>query len=375
MRLGRYAMSPSKVWRDTGVWTSTGVDSARALVVGGALQGGRYVFNARPDVPLPRRAGDSRHVVRLRKHAEGEYEWITSVEHAVGEGRAPELAGVLAALAAAAEGRTERDLRADYREAFPRATAALGRLLTLDTLRTERLADGSTAVALAASLHPERLRATMPALAAYVEKYLAPARYHIVLADADGGRWIEAHAEKQVLTLRVRTRDGALLPLAGPARPMPERLELHVDAFAKVMIFTVGATGLVGHFSFVRTPHERGWLMRFQREPEWHLPLAARHLIRAPLRRPFEGGGTLLRITLRDSLGAQTLLARELRMTVQESAIVRWMGSLGFTAMSDYAGKTEEEENRFLAEAFDALRLDLRGILAHAPAAAERAGQ
>ncbi len=96
---------------------------------------------------------------------------------------------------------------------------------------------------------------------------------------------------------------------------------------------------------------------------------------RAALRRPFEGGGTVLRITLRDGAGAQTHLTRELRTTVKESAIVRWMGSLGFTAMSDYAGKTEEEENRFLAEAFDALRLDLRGLLANAQGPAERAGQ
>jgi hypothetical protein len=156
---------------------------------------------------------------------------------------------------------------------------------------------------------------------------------------------------------------------------MPERLELRADAFAKVMIFTVGATNVVGDFSFVRAPRERGWLVRLNREPEWHLPLAVRHFIRAPLRRPFEGGGTVLRITVRDSADAQTQLTRDLRTTVKESAIVRWMGSLGFTAMSDYAGKTEEEENRFLADAFDALRLDLRGILASVPAAAERAGQ
>lgn len=374
MRLGRYAMSPSKIWGDTGIWTSSGVDSSRTLVVGGALQGGRYLFTPLPEAGLPRRTGDSRHVIRLRMRGDGEYEWSTSVEHAVGEARAAEIAGVVTALLAAAEGRADRELRADYREAFPRTTAALGRLLTLDTLRTQHHADGSTTVSLGASLHPERLRATMPALAAYVEKYLVPARYHLVLADPQGGRWLDAVARNKVLTLRVRTRDGALLPLEGPARPMPEHLELRADAFAKVMIFTVGVTNLVADFSFVRGPRERGWVMRWEREPEWHLPLAVRHLIRAPLRRPFERGGSVLRITVRDSGGAQTQLTRHARTTVKESAILRWMGSLGFTAMRDYAGKTEEEENRFLAEAFDALRLDLRALLAGAAAPTERAG-
>ncbi|MFL5583110.1 MAG: hypothetical protein ACJ8AO_22305 [Gemmatimonadaceae bacterium] len=374
MRLGRFALSPSKVWSDTGIWTSSGVDSSRTLVVSAGMQGERYVFHARADAAPPQRAGDSRHVIRLRMRGEGEYEWLTSVEHAIGEAKAPEIAGALTALLASAEGRTERETREDYREAFPRARAALGRLLTLDTLRAQRLADGSTIVSLSASMHPERLRPTMPALAAYVVKYLEPARYHAVLADRQGGHWLEADAREQVLTLRVRTRDGTLLPLEGPARAMPEHLQLRGEAFAKVMIFTVGVTDLVADFSFVRGAHDRGWLLRFDREPTWHLPLAVRHLIRAPLRRPFEGGGTVLRIAVHDSAGAQTHLTRHLTTTVKESAILRWMGSLGFTAMSDYTGPTEVEENRFIAEAFDGLRLDLRALLTGAPGPFERAG-
>ena len=40
---------------------------------------------------------------------------------------------------------------------------------------------------------------------------------------------------------------------------------------------------------------------------------------------------------------------------------MRFLGNLGFTAVSDYAGKSEEDENRFLAEAFGAMRADIAG--------------
>jgi hypothetical protein len=41
--------------------------------------------------------------------------------------------------------------------------------------------------------------------------------------------------------------------------------------------------------------------------------------------------------------------------------------------MSDFTGPTEEEENRFLAEAFDALRQDVRALVAAAPLVLEPA--
>ncbi len=62
--------------------------------------------------------------------------------------------------------------------------------------------------------------------------------------------------------------------------------------------------------------------------------------------------------------GGQTLLTRELDFAVRESAIMRFLGNLGFIAMSDYAGSVEEEESRFIAEAMAALRADVAGITA-----------
>lgn len=38
---------------------------------------------------------------------------------------------------------------------------------------------------------------------------------------------------------------------------------------------------------------------------------------------------------------------------------MRWIGNLGFTAFGEFAGKVEEEENRFLIELFQAMRSDM----------------
>jgi hypothetical protein len=217
----------------------------------------------------------------------------------------------------------------------------------------------------------------MPAFAQYVDKYVAPARYKIALADGRGGRWLDARADDNVLTFRFRTRGGQLLALDGAARPMPDSLQFHVDAFAKFLVFEVGVTQMVADFVNLRGENERGWLMRFRRPPKWHFPLAVNYLIRSSLNRPFEGSGMLFRLSLRDgeAAGAQTVLARRLDLAVEESAIVRWLGGLGFSAMNDFAGRAEVEENRFTAEALQALRADVRALTALPPLPPPAAGR
>jgi hypothetical protein len=117
----------------------------------------------------------------------------------------------------------------------------------------------------------------------------------------------------------------------------------------------------------VRTANERGWFVRWNKEPEWHLPLAATTLLRSPLRRPFADGGATLRLTVHDAPGAQTVIARRTHTAVQESAVLRFLGSLGATAMSDFAGQSEEEENRFWADGFSALGVDATLLAAMMP--------
>lgn len=370
-RLGRYALTPSKIWDDTSVWSAVGADSTRSLSLEGAYADGRYLFSARPAAPAPDQVADSRHVMRLRRVGDSEYEWNTSVEHAVGRVRAGDIADVFAATLAAVASRAaaggaaaaERGVRADYRAAFPRATAQLGQMFSLDELRATPGSDGTTTIALRVGLHPDRLRRNYPEFAKYVEKYVVPSRYHFVLSDATGARWLDAAAGKSVLTVQLRaTPAGRMAPLEGPPRAMPQTLSLSGEFITHIMLFDVGVSDLKADFTVLRSEHERGWLMRFREQPDWHLPLASRYLIRAPLRRPFQKEGASLRIAVRDSDDGQTLITRNGTMVVQESAILRWLGALGFTAMSDFAGKSEAEENRFNADLFYALRSDVRAL-------------
>ena len=373
-KLGRYALTPSRLIGDTSIWSADGPGGARILALRGQFVDGHYLFVPQPAVDPPERVGDSRHVMRLRQlGAEtSEYEWATSVEQAVGRVRAADVAAVVAAAVAsvtapaaggASAATVSRQTRADYAATFPRSAAALGQLFSLDSVVTVPGSDGGVGLALRIGLHPERLERPYPAFAEYVRKYVAASRYHFVLRDATGARWFDAAAKNNVLTVRLRaTPEGRLLPLDGAPRPMPDALTLSGEFYTHIMLFDVGVSDLQADFRVLRSEHERGWQLRFRTEPDWHLPLASRYLIRAPLRRPFQGAGATLRIALRDADGAQTLLTRSSTIAVQESAILRFLGSLGFSAMSDFAGKSEAEENRFLAEVFGAMRADTRAL-------------
>ena len=365
MRIGRHALSPSKLAGDTAIWTSmrssrNGIE--RDLELSGEMLNGGYSFLAASRVPTPAKTGDSRHYIGLVQLAKDtDWQWTTTVQNAVGA-MAPERGrDIMRALFLSAE-RPSAVIRADYRSAFGRTATALGRLFSLDSILSAPQLDGSTLVTLHILSSDERLRPAFPELAGYVRRYLAPARYHFRLSDRGGADWFDAQARKSRLVVRFRTHDGELQPLAGTARRMPDTLLLNVDASAKISMFTVGASDLVGDFIHVHSGTERGWAMRFTREPKWDLPLLAEQLLRSPLRRPFEGTGVQFRIGLLREAGGETQLARALVVAVRESAIMRFLGNLGFTAMSEFAGVVEEEENRFIAEVFAALRADFHGV-------------
>ncbi len=365
MRIARYALAPSKLVGDTALWTdmrSTRRGAERDLTVLSTMRAPNYTFSATRDGGVPSRTGDSRHVIGLvQLNTESDWQWTTSVDNAVGSmppGRADD---ITRALFASAE-RPPALVRTDYRTAMPRTSAALGRLFSLDSVETTAQPDGSTLVALHVLITDTALRSAFPELAKFVRKYVAPARYHFRLHDRAGGDWFDAQASRSRLVVRFRSHRGTLQPLAGAARMMPDTLALHVDGSAKLGLFTVGVTNMVGEFVHLKTATARGWAMRFTTEPEWHLPLIGEQLLRSPLRRPFEGTGVVFRIGFTRAREPQTLLSRTLVFAVRESAIMRFLGNLGFTAMSDFAGKAEEEENRFLAEAFRAMRADVAAL-------------
>ena len=70
----------------------------------------------------------------------------------------------------------------------------------------------------------------------------------------------------------------------------------------------------------------------------------------------------MFRIGVRDSVGAQSVLARHARLEVQESAIMRFIGSLASHALGDLDTKVEIEEDRFIRETFTALQADLKAL-------------
>ena len=56
-------------------------------------------------------------------------------------------------------------------------------------------------------------------------------------------------------------------------------------------------------------------------------------------------------------------LNRRLSLVVQESGILRFLNRLSGTAVGDFLGPSEREANRFNADAFRALRIDVAAIL------------
>lgn len=362
-RLVRHSLSPSKIFDDSVLWSQRS-DSSRTMVVAGSRKaGGGYTLAHRTRAAAPATPGDGRATIRLTRLRDGEFAWHSVDELAVGSTPAADLAGVLVRTFAAIEGAPEAAIRAGYRQALPRTTAALGRFFSLDSLRSIRQADGASLMAMVIRLDPDRLKPAMPNFARYAEQYISPARYRVTLTDRAGAVWLEAAASDELLRLRFRTRDGLLVPLSAPPRAIPDTLQIQIEFFAKVMVFTVGVTELTGELRVVRIPGERALVMRFRDEPEWHLPMAVEHFLRSSLRRPFEGDGVGLSLTARDAPDGTTMLQRELDITVQESAIVRWLGGLGNRAMGDVTAAVELEKDTFTRDIFLGLQRDVTAAL------------
>ena len=365
VQLSRGALSPSRVFDDTSAWTGYS-GSVRVLETFGTHLNDKYVMSSHTGVPAPSKPADGRHVTTLSRLSDNQYQWDTSVDFALGNVRPHEVALVIARLLAAGEGLSERDARANLAASAPHVSAALGSVFTLDSLHPTPLADGTTAVTLVISVHADQMKGRFPAFADYVHRYVDPARLRVGLTDRAGVAFLDAQYRDRVLTIRLRTHAGHLVPLAGPARPMPDSLIVLADLGVKVKMFTVGFHDLSLDFvNSARGDLERSWAVMARREPHWNLPFISARLIRAPLRYPFSGDGALFRMGIRAGEGDQpTVLVRQSRLGVQESAILKFLNSLTNTAMDDFGARVEHEENLWLREVFLGLRDDARGVLA-----------
>lgn len=364
VQISRGALSPSRVFDDTAAWTAIS-GNVRLLETFGAVSDAKYVMSSHRGVSAPAKPADARHLTTLSRVSDSQYQWDTSVDFALGSAHPNDIALVITRLLAAGEGLNDKDARVELGKSAPHASAALGTLFTLDSLHPVALGDGTTAVTVVISIKSEQLKARFPAYSEYVHKYVDPSRYHVAVSDRSGLTYFDATAKDRLLTVHLRSQNGHLVPLAGPPKPMPDTLVILADFTAKLKIFNVGFHDLSLDFvNSARGDQERAWTVTARREPHWNLPFITARLIRAPLRFPFAGEGALFRMALRSGTGDQpTVLVRQSRLGVQESAILKFVNSLSSTAMDDFGARVEHEENQWLREVFIALRDDARGVL------------
>lgn len=363
VRIANSAFLPGKVFRDTSVWTHAPSASRRQMHIRGWYEDGHYRLNAETSVPAPALPAQSKHIISLTRLSDNEYAWDTEVPYAVGSITAAEIGRFFGAMLSAAEGRNERDVRADIATTLPRASAILGQLFTIDSIRTVHLPDRSTLAAFHVRMHPAGVEEKYPNFARYMRTYAVSTRMQFSLTDRDSMAYVNCDAKGDgKLALTLRTLNGRMIPLAGPAKPMPDTLTLNGELVMKVRGFAVGFHDYHAEMMILRTDRERAWHFVSQREPKWRLPLITEHLLGTPLKRPFQGSGATFRIGFRDSTGAQTILNRRLHLVVQESRILRFINRLAGATLSDWVGKAEREQMAWLDLVFTGLLEDVRGL-------------
>jgi hypothetical protein len=355
-KLLRAALIPSRVFDDPTAWTGGAGDTRTAEFVG-APGPARYRVGVRASAPRPGRPGEYQGWLQLRRLGAAQFEWRMREELALGGLRGRDLAAALTILWRRAEGLTGAEAAARARRALPRLTATLGRLISLETLSLVPAPSGGAAVSLELRLTPAGIRATFPRYAAFIEQYTLPMRFHATASDGDGVPCWDLDFTQGRLNLRARISDGALAPLTGPPRALPERIRVLLAYSMTSGHFRIGFRDLESEVSLIREPEEKGFLARFRRAPDWELPFLVEPLLRAPLRHPFAGEGAFLSLSLHD--GPPTHLVHEYRLEVEESWVLRWLsGSTGALVGAFRAG-AEDEADRFTGEALSALRADV----------------
>ncbi len=360
-RFAKSALVPSKLFHDNSAWTAA-TGNTRTLVLSGHGTTGRYSLVVAGDAPPPSQPADYRRVMRLTQVGDEDYAWNVRDELAVGSVTGDQLGAALTALfAAAGRGGDTAAARAALHHDLPRTTAALGRAVSLDTLRLAPDKDGGTDVHLAGTIHADRLTNPFPRLAHYLSHYVSPTGGEILVFDDANRPWWDAAKRGDTWSLDLRVANGNLAPLRGPPDRIPDRLHVRIDAATKTFIFHVGLANLIGDIAVARTPNEHAFTATFRKEPDWQLPPLVETMLKAPLERPFQGAGASLTFDIRDGQPQEspTIIFREYDLTVRESRIMRWLGGLGDAAVEDFRTGAEVEFDRFAGETLSALRADV----------------
>ena len=361
-RLVSGALHPSRVFDDTSMWTSSPNPATRSLWAHGSLTPRGYRFDVAERGVLADLA-DTRHVITLHKLADGEYQWTTGVDFAIGSITARDAAAMMDRLLTAGHDHDAATARAGARAALPRTAAVMSKLFRIDSLSLKPGPQGTTSVSLNVSIHTETLRQTAPHFAEYLAKYVEGSRYRFLVTDKSGAAYMDITGGNRKLNIVYRIRSDGIVSTLGPPRAMPDSLKLVSDLTMRVKMFDVGWRNLTTDFIISRGDRSRSWLFVAKTEPDWDLPLVTARLIRSSLRRPFQGAGSSLEIAVIDSAGGQTLLARRARLDVKESAIMRFLSSLVGRIFDDLDASVEQEEAAFVRELMEAFQQDARAIL------------
>jgi hypothetical protein len=365
-RLARAGLVPSRVFDDASVWTAARGEQRELGFQGVALTDQPYALDVAGSPRAPVRPGDYRGLLRLRRVQRGEFEWRMDETLALGRVRVQALAGAGEALLHLAEAVPTGDARAALRGSLPRTSACLGRVFSLERLTLVATPDGARRVEAEAVLHPEWLEKELPLYADFLRRYVSTLQASVSLEDPPGSPYWRAALHDGRLTLRLGVRGGALSPLEGPARRLGRSGTARVAFTMKAGLFRVGFSDLLGDVTLARGPGPLELRAAFRREPAWRVPFLVEPFVRGSLRRPFEGEGAVFALAVRDgdSPGAPAVVAREYRLAVKESWLLRWLGGNVDAAVRDFRAGAEAQADRLARETFLALREDVRALLA-----------
>lgn len=360
-KFARAALVPSRVFNDTTAWSSADDDS-RSLEIAGSGAPGQYHLSLVTAAPTLARPGDYRRDRHLTKLSSSEYEWLAHDDLAIGSVTSADFANALTALFTAIEHANDSSFRAAYRTELPRTTTALSPLYTMDTIQLARAASGGTDVHLVVRSHPDSLSPAFSHFATYLDKYSRPTDVVLAAYDDAGRQWWHVTKQDARITLDFAVHDGSLAPLTGAVARIPDQIHVRVDFSTRAWIFRVGASNAVADVRFIGAPHDKGFIATFTHEPDWQLPPLVEPMLRTPLKRPFQESGIMLEEGVHDAPGHETSLSSEYRFVLEESSIMRWLGRLGGSAMSDFQQGAEHEANVFMYQAFEAMRQDLDAL-------------
>src|SRR6185436_14798710 len=139
------ALHPSRVFPDTSLWSTSSGTTTRSLWAYGSLTPRGYRFDVTERGVL-NDLGDTRHAILLRKNGDGDYQWTTGVDFAIGSITARDVGAMLELLLTAGQGRDGHALRGAATASFPRTALVMSKLFRIDSISLRPGSQGTTLV-------------------------------------------------------------------------------------------------------------------------------------------------------------------------------------------------------------------------------------